>query len=454
MIEFNLSYLARLSLGTLHGHDLRINAVSTDSRNCRGALFIALKGERFDAHDFLEQAIANGAVALGVSQDISADIPVLRTDDTLRLLGLCGRIVRDKSNAVLVSLTGSCGKTTVKELTAAIMSRCGTTVATAGNFNNDVGVPLTLMRLQKDTQYAVIEQGASHPKDIARTCEFVRSNIALINNAGEAHIEGFGSRKGVYLGKSEILEDVFSRGGYGIVPSDSHWYENWISDFATQKSSGKLLSFGTHEQDFVKVSNISSSIDGIACTISAKGEHFDVQLPLIGAHNAFNIAAACALALVAGIPFCALKAGLLSYKPMDGRLNVQRYKDFLLIDDAYNASFNSVEAALKVLKDIKGQRIFIFGDMGELGSQKQALHTEVGELARNSVDEMWCLGELSKFSCKACGVKARHFDSRNELIEQAVHTIKQGTHPCFLIKGSHAMHMDLINKALKDLGEK
>ncbi len=453
MIDFNLSDLKRASGGFLQGNDLRIGAVSTDSRNCRGALFIALKGERFDGHDFIEQAVKNGAVAIGTERDIRSSIPVLHCDDTLRLLGLCGLLVREQSQASLVSLTGSCGKTTVKELTAAIMSQCGSTVATQGNFNNDVGVPLTLLRLERDTRYAVIEQGASHPQDIARTCKFVRSNIALINNAGEAHIEGFGSKKGVYLGKSEILTDVFSRGGVGIVPSDSSWYESWLGDYAEERRQGRLVSFGTHEQDYVRVSDIGLSVDGISLTVTCAGEGFNVALPLIGRHNALNVAAACALALQAGIPFSKLKSGLERYRPMAGRLNVRRYRDFILIDDAYNASFNSVVAALEVLKQLKGRRIFIFGDMGELGCEAENLHRLVGKLACDSVDEMWCVGELTQKSCEECK-QGKHFASRDELIAHALKVAEDGSHPCFLVKGSHAMHMDLINEALKNLGEK
>ena len=462
MIPFQLKSLSELAGGVLKGDDITINAVATDSRKTAGALFIALIGERFDGHDFLEQAIANGATALGVSKDLDSTlvklcqdkhIAVLKCSDTLRLLGLAGKMVRKASKALVVSLTGSCGKTTVKELTALILSRKGKTLATAGNFNNDVGVPLTLLNLEADTEYAVIEQGASHPQDIARTCEFVCSQVALINNAGSAHIEGFGSLEGVYRGKSEILQDVFSSGGIGIVPSDSVWIESWKKDFKDEYEAGRLLTFGTHDNDFVKVSNIKTSLASVSCTIKALDHEFDVKLPLLGAHNAMNAAAACALALKGGADISSLKEGLMSYKPMAGRLCVKQFNGFTLIDDAYNASFNSVIAALDVLSQGQGRRIFIFGDMGELGIEAQSLHEQVGTHAKNCVDELWCLGSLSRYTCQAFGDKAVHFDSHEELIKAALDIVSSSQYASFLVKGSHAMHMDLVNNALIKSGE-
>lgn len=462
MIPFKLRELCASAKGSLSGDDLTVNAVATDSRKTAGALFIALKGERFDGHDFLDKAIAGGAVALGVSREPDKSIldlcsqrhiSVLRCADTLRLLGLSGKIVRDKSRAHVVSLTGSCGKTTVKELTALILSKKGRTLATAGNFNNDIGVPLTLLNLEQDTEFAVIEQGASHPQDIARTCEFVGSEVALINNAGSAHIEGFGSLRGVYLGKSEILQDVFSRGGIGIVPSDSNWIDDWKSDFNSQLREGRLLTFGSSEDDFVTVSGIKTTLDGVSCKIKAQGYEFSVTLPLLGAHNAMNAAAACALALKAGADVSMLKDGLLSYKPMAGRLCVKKFSGFTLIDDAYNASFNSVIAALDVLSQCEGRRVFIFGDMGELGSEAVSLHEKVGVHARHCVDELWCLGSLSEHTCKAFGAGAVHFASHEELIKVALDLASSSSYASFLVKGSHAMHMDLVNNALIKSGE-
>ncbi|MDD6319093.1 MAG: UDP-N-acetylmuramoyl-tripeptide--D-alanyl-D-alanine ligase [Succinatimonas hippei] len=455
MIEFKLSELSSECGGTLGGSDLEVKAVSTDSRSCSGALFVALTGERFDGHDFIKKAVENGAVAVVVSKDIpKCGVSVVKCADTVRALGTCGRLVRMRSKAKVASLTGSCGKTTVKELTAGILSKSGPTIATSGNFNNDIGVPLTLLRLERDTRFAVIEQGASHPHDIERTCEFVKADTALINNAGAAHIEGFGSLRGVYEGKSEILQDVLGRGGIGAVPSDSNWTESWKSDFASAFNDGRLVTFGTHETDLVRVSSIETSQTGISFHIDVPSQNkgFDAALPLLGAHNAMNAAAACALALITGAPYENLKPGLLQGAPMRGRLFMQTHGDLSLIDDAYNASFNAVIAALDVLSNAQGQRIMVFGDMGELGSEALNLHRQVGEHARGRCDLFLCAGPLAKATADAYGDGAEHFGSVDELILRVEKLVSSGGKKCFLVKGSHAMGMDRVNDAVRRAG--
>ena len=453
MIEFTLKELAAASGGSLVGGDAVVKAVSTDSRKCRGALFVALKGEKFDGHDFIGKAVAGGAAAVLSSRPAGdPGVPCVICDDTLRGLGLCGALARSKCKARVASLTGSCGKTTVKELCSAILSQCGSTVATSGNFNNDVGVPLTLLRLEEGTKYAVIEQGASHLGDLARTCQFVKADTALINNAGAAHIEGFGSLRGVYEGKSEILQDVVGRGGIGVVPSDSNWTQQWKSDFASAFAQGRMFTFGTHEGDLARVGGIRASAQGISFSISACGRTFDASLPLLGAHNALNAAAACALALVTGAPFEALRPGLEHGAPMKGRLFLQSHGDVSLIDDAYNASYNAVIAALDVLSGIPGRRIMAFGDMGELGAEALELHAKVGEHARGRCDAFLCAGPLAKAAADAFGPGAEHFDSVEALASRAAALAAEPGRKCFLVKGSHAMGMDRVNEAVRRAG--
>lgn len=449
MIDFDLSEAAELSGGTLTGKDVRISRVSTDSRDCRGALFIALRGEKFDGHDFTGQAEQNGAVALGVSRPCGGTLPRITCPDTLRLLGLCGLICRRCSRAKVLSLTGSCGKTTVKEFCASILARCGRTVATAGNFNNDVGVPLTLLCLERDTEFAVIEQGASHPGDIRRTCEFVQADVALINNAGTAHLSGFGSLEGVYLGKSEILDDVLSRGGMGIVPRESPWYERWQHDYASYFKAGKLFSFGRGPECLVSCGGEHMEEGKLCFELKIPEASFKVRLALPGLHNALNAAAACSLCILAGAPAEALRQGLESAAAIKGRLNFRDLGRLVLIDDTYNASFDAVTAALDLLKAQDGYKIMILGDMGELGADEQRLHAQVGEHARSCVDELLALGPLSVFSCTAAGSCAHHFDSAGELIKYAT-SLAAGRRCVFLVKGSHAMHMEKIGRALED----
>ncbi len=453
VIDFKLSEVASLAFASLIGQDLIISKVSTDSRDCAGALFIALKGEKFDGHDFIDKAVANGAVAVALSTDRPLNVPKVICKDTLRFLGLCGLCVRRKSKAFVVSLTGSCGKTTVKEYTNSILSLKGKSIATNGNFNNDVGVPLTLLRLQEDTDFAVIEQGASHPLDIARTSEFVESKVALINNVGIAHLDGFITQEGIYRGKSEILDNVYARKGIGIVCADSPWYKNWCFDYAQEKTEGRLLSFGFSQDADVRLINLKAALDKLDFDLLIYGQNIHIELPVIGEHNALNAAAAASLAVSAGASLEEIRQGLNQSKNLSGRLSLKDYGNFILIDDAYNASFNAVIAALKTLSLCKGHRVFIFGDMGELGKQASDFHSQVGECAAKYVDEMLCVGPLSSFSVKACGYKAKHFNCHADLVKYAL-GLMNSTYCSFLVKGSHAMHMQTISEEIIAHGDK
>ncbi|MCR5085491.1 MAG: UDP-N-acetylmuramoyl-tripeptide--D-alanyl-D-alanine ligase [Succinivibrionaceae bacterium] len=451
MIDFSLSELARACSGTLSGADLTISRVSTDSRDCQGALFVALAGERRDAHDFIPDALANGAVALGVARG-GGQAPTVTCPDTLRLLGEAGALVRRKSRARVLALTGTCGKTTVKELTLSIMSGVGEAMATAGNFNNDIGVPLTLLRIAPTTEWAIVEQGASHLKDIERTARYVDADVALINNIGEAHIEGFGSREGVFLGKSEILEAVDRRRGVGIVPADSPWLPRWESDFAAMRREGRLLTFGTAEGCFVRVQGIEDSGDDLSFVISSGGESAAVRLGMLGRHNALNAAAACALALAGGAPFAALSPGLARAGSVGGRLHKERLGDLTLIDDAYNASYNSVLAAIDVLSAQPGHRAMVFGDMGELGAEAVRLHEQVGEYARGRVDTLLCVGPLSGHTARAAGGMARHLPDREAALPALRAILAERGNCTVLVKGSHSMGLSQVCEALRAQG--
>ncbi|MGN0902547.1 MAG: UDP-N-acetylmuramoyl-tripeptide--D-alanyl-D-alanine ligase, partial [Succinivibrio sp.] len=382
MISFSLKTLCEFANYTLSGEDKVINLVSSDSRKAEGALFVPLIGERFDGHDFIEKAVAAGAVAVlsqkKLSKDLEAKVSVVYCSDTLKALGYLGYLVRRQCRAKIASLTGSCGKTTVKEFTHSILSQCGKSMCTEGNFNNDVGVPLTLLRLDNSYDYAVVEQGGSHLFDIAHTCEFIKADTAVISNVGSAHIEGFGSLDGVYHGKSEILDDVLSRGGYAAVPSDSPYIARWRSDFAASFKDGHLLSYGSFPQDFVQFSSVVSSQSGIEFDLRVKELTKRVKLNVLGAHNASNAAAAAALALLTGADTDSVFSGLEKTSTLKGRLCIKSYNKFDLIDDAYNASFNAVIAAIDTLSAFNGHRVMIFGDMGELGQDAVKLHEMVG----------------------------------------------------------------------------
>ena len=447
MINFTLKELAQFAKCELVGEDAPVYRVSTNSKDCayKNTLFIALKGERFDAHNFLDDALKNGASYFGVSDSKNVKGSYLLCDDTQRLLGKAGELVRLKTHAKVCSITGSCGKTTVKEMCLSILSNMGKSMATKGNFNNDIGVPLTLLQMDESTDYAVIEQGASHLLDIKRTSEYVKSDACVITNVGAAHIEGFGSYDGVYKGKSEILDDVLSRGGIGIVPSDSKYLDNWLLDYKEYVDSGKLRTFGFKDNSFVTIRDLKESLENTSFTLVTKDFECDIKLNLLGAHNAQNAAAACALCLTMGATKEAIVKGLNDTVTTKGRFHIVDKNDFILIDDAYNASANAVMAAIDTLSKFAGYKIFVFADMGELGSEAVALHQKIGSYAKkNNIDRMLCLGPLSMHTVKAMGNGAMHFANHESLLTFLDSIIDNTTQPVVLVKGSHAMHMEKI----------
>lgn len=477
MIPFKLSELTaadRQGALRLYGQDREIFEVTSDSRKVtdRGCLFVALSGERFDGHAFVAEVIKKGACAVGVSESFYAlhqaelagsGISVVTAPDTLRLWGLCGLACRQHFAGTVVSITGSCGKTTVKEMTAAILRRSGKVLATQANFNNDVGVPLTLLSLQGDERYAVIEQGASHPQDIARTCEFVQAQYCVITNAGHAHIEGFGSAYGVYRGKSEMLDDVLRRGGSAAVPSDSPWAESWQQDYAPYVQAGRLHFFGKAEQNLVSIRDLQSSEDSLTFTLQLRDPArlscitaIEVNLALLGAHNAQNAAAAAALTLLAGARPEDIKAGLESCAPVAGRLKVLRAPGLVVLDDAYNASFDSVLAGLERLHSFKEySRIAVLADMGELGTDSVKLHQAAGKAACSAeLTALLCFGPKSTDTAE-CGPQgcSRHFADKGALCAELTALLdrlrSEHRQAAVLVKGSHSMHMEEVVAALR-----
>ena len=454
--------------------------VVTDSRaDCRGALFIALTGERFDGHRFLQTAASKGAAMLGVSSDWALahgsdiarfnaqGITVSAAPSTLDLLGYCALCVREQCDIPVASLSGSCGKTTVKEMTAAMLGQQGKVLYTQGNFNNDVGVPLTLLNLTADTDYAVIEQGASHLGDLARTCRFVKAQTAVLTNIGQAHIEGFGSEEGVYLGKSELIQDVLSRGGRAAVPGDGPWTFRFAVDFASYIKQGRLVFFSGSGADseallpglplITSAKVISSGPAGIRFNLTCHEQHMtqEVTLSMLGEHNAANAAAAAALALLTGAQVQSVYAGLKQCRSLAGRLNLKQLGAVTLIDDAYNASFNAVTAGLNTLGSFKDCcRIAVLGDMGELGSAAESLHAEVGTAAQGQADALFTLGPLTRATAESYGSSGFncHAGSHEKLaamLEQFIaQKLRAGQRVCVLVKGSHAMQMQRVNDFL------
>ncbi|MFT2929705.1 UDP-N-acetylmuramoyl-tripeptide--D-alanyl-D-alanine ligase [Enterobacter sp. HK-058-C-ECC] len=450
MISLSLSQAAAVLHGDLHGQDLTIDAVTTDTRKVTtGCLFVALKGERFDAHDFAEQAKDNGAGALLVSRKLDIDLPQVVVKDTRLAFGELAAWVRQQVPARVVALTGSSGKTSVKEMTAAILSQCGNTLYTAGNLNNDIGVPMTLLRLTKEHEYAVIELGANHQGEIAWTVSLTRPEAALVNNLAAAHLEGFGSLEGVAKAKGEIYTGL-PENGIAILNADNNDWLNWQSIIGARKTW--RFSPNAANSDFA-ATNIHVTSHGTEFTLTTPTGGLEVLLPLPGRHNIANALAAAALSTAVGASHEAIKAGLANLKAVPGRLfPIQLSENKLLLDDSYNANVGSMTAAVQVLSEMPGFRIMVVGDMAELGDESEACHTQVGEAAKAAgLDCVLSAGKLSQAISQASGV-GEHFADKAALIERLKALMTEKQIVTVLVKGSRSAAMEEVVHALQENG--
>ncbi|WP_168416057.1 UDP-N-acetylmuramoyl-tripeptide--D-alanyl-D-alanine ligase [Erwinia amylovora] len=450
MISVTLQQVAQLTGGTLHGDDRAIADVTTDTRKAaEGSLFIALKGERFDAHDFVADAITAGCSALLVSKRLPVELPQVVVADTRIALGQLAAWVRQQSNARVVALTGSSGKTSVKEMTAAILRECGETLYTTGNFNNDIGVPLTLLRLKPEHRYAVIELGANHQGEIAYTSGLVRPESALVNNLAAAHLEGFGSLAGVAKAKGEIFSGL-PLNGTAILNSDSNDWPHWQQ--ALHAKTVWRFSPEQADSDFY-AANVTISAQGTHFTLHSPQGDVDVILPLPGRHNIANALAASALALSVGAPLSAVCQGLSTLKAVPGRLfPLALSADKLLLDDSYNANVGSMTAAAQVLAGMPGYRVMIVGDMAEMGAEAAECHRQVGNAIRHAgIDKVLSTGSLSHGISDASGV-GEHFSDKAALGARALELLAQHQQITLLVKGSRSASMEQVVQILQEKG--
>ena len=456
MIPLSLQEIAKALSGQLLGDDRTISAVSSDSRQIPAdSLFVALQGERFDGHTFCAQAVADGAVALLVSEPLPLTCPQVVVPDTRYALGLLGALVRTRVSPKVIAITGSCGKTTVKEMCASILSQCGTVLATQGNLNNEIGVPLTLLRLTPEHQFAVLELGANHPGEIAWTTSLAKPDVALINNVAAAHLEGFGSLQGVALAKSEIFTGLGEH-GVAVVNADSEFYSHWRSDLEPN-----LISFGLDNRraDVLAHDIVRDEQGGHSFTLVTPLGEIDVHLPLPGRHNIGNALAAAAaiLALAAatrplGISLPIIKQGLEGMQPVKGRLCVQQLPGVTLIDDTYNASVESVLAAIDTLAAMPGHRVLVFGDMGELGAEAEAQHRRVGKHALAAgLDGLYTVGALAALSSEEA--HGQHFADKPSLFAALGELLQQQEQVTLLAKGARSSRMEEVIAFVKNFKE-
>lgn len=426
--------------------DVRFSGVSIDSRAIQaGQLFVALTGPRFDGHDYLNEVAGKGAVAALVEREVpDSTLPQLLVKDTRLALGQLGALNRGAFTQPVAAVTGSSGKTTVKEMLASILRTRGPVLATRGNLNNDLGAPLTLLELASEHTAAVIELGASRIGEIAYTVAMTRPHVAIINNAGTAHVGEFGGPEKIVEAKGEILEGLDSA-GIAVLNLDDKAFPIW----KTRAAGRQVLSFALDNSaaDF-HASDIGRDARGCPSFTMHSPKGVDrVQLNLLGTHNVANALAAAAAAHAMGVSLFGIVTGLNAVQPVKGRTVAQLSKNGMrVIDDTYNANPTSMCAAVDILAGFSGRTVLVLGDIGELGEWAEQGHREVGAYAAGKVSALYAVGPMMAHAVAAFGEHARHFASQADLI--AALDVEQDPNTTILIKGSRSAVMENIVAAL------
>ncbi|MHB0973005.1 MAG: UDP-N-acetylmuramoyl-tripeptide--D-alanyl-D-alanine ligase [Thiobacillus sp.] len=432
------------------GPDADVVRVSTDSRSIRpGDLFIALRGERFDGGNFAAQALQQGAAGVVLDRTQAPGIATaLRVDDTRLALGRLGAAWRQRFAIPVVAVTGSNGKTTVKEMLAAILRvEAGSDDAvlrTEGNLNNDIGLPLMLLRLRETHQFAVLEMGMNHAGEIDYLSRLARPGVAVVNNALSAHIGFLGSIENIARAKGEIFNGLSDAGIAVFNADDPH---AWLWREANTRRC--VIDFGLRQPAAVRGHFLPAGF-GSALTLALPGATLDIALQVPGEHNAMNALAAAAAAFALDVSHRSIVAGLAGFTGVKGRLQRKpALHGSTFIDDTYNANPDSVKAALAVLAQQTGRKVLVLGDMGELGSDAAAMHREIGLAARAAgVDRLLALGELSQETVGAFGAGAMHFERIEELLAELENELAPDT--TVLVKGSRFMQMERVVKSFTE----
>ncbi|MDG2939463.1 UDP-N-acetylmuramoyl-tripeptide--D-alanyl-D-alanine ligase [Bisgaard Taxon 10/6] len=476
MIRLQTKKLAEILNGRLIGDgNAVVEAVSTDTRQpTQKGLFFALKGEKFDAHDYLPSAVEQGNAAVVVEHACEIDVPQIVVADTRLALGRLAQWLKAELKPLTVAMTGSSGKTTVKEMTASILQRTARKSAvknrevffndnggheqtdsadavlfTQGNFNNDIGVPLTLLRLEPKHRFAVIELGANHAGEIDYTTKLVRPDVALINNIAPAHLEGFGSLDGVARAKGEIYRGL-AEDGIAVVNLDCHYLPLWGKEIGGRQV--RSFSVANDRADYW-ADNVRMTESGSAFTLHSPAGSIDINLPYLGAHNIGNALAATALAMSVGAELADVKAGLEQRSLVKGRLfPIEPCKNLLLLDDTYNANVDSLKSAIDVLKNYKAFRILAVGDMAELGENSRECHQQVADYAKAAnLDCVASFGRKSAVIAQAC--RGIHFTDKtgmaHYLAELIDDKLKNNQQVVVLAKGSRSQKMEDVIAILK-----
>lgn len=427
--------------------DTEFNSVSIDSRKtAQGDLFVALVGERLDAHNYLDQIVGKAGAAVVSKLDKQLPLTQWVVEDTTVALGQLAQLQREKFTGTLVAVTGSTGKTSVKELIASILGQLGSVHFTKGNFNNHIGVPLTLLSMESDADFAVIEMGASGGGEIGYLCNIAKPHIALINNVQLAHIEGFGSIEGVATAKGEIYSGL-QESGTAVLNLDESWVDQWRDLIGSRDSVSFSIDNSAADISAADIEVLDSGCCKFKLKTALGTQSVTLNIP--GRHSVNNALAAAACAVAAGANLEQIVTGLQLAASPSRRLQVKNLSGgAVVIDDSYNASPASMRAAIDVLAASAGQKILVLGDMAELGADKQELHRQVGDYAKNAgIDQLYTLGCLTALTSQAFG-GGKHFEDFDLLKESLCREVDSENDKrsdlTILVKGSRSSQMDLV----------
>jgi len=453
MITRDLATFAATTHGTLHGANTTFGRVNSDSRSLeRGALFVALTGERFDGHDFVRAAADLGAAGAIVSRRVDCELPQVLVPDTLAALTDFARAWRRSFRGPVVGITGSNGKTTVKEMTGAILAQLGPCLVTQGNLNNHIGVPLTLCRLEDAHRSAVVEMGANHQREIAHLASIGEPDVGMVINAGPAHLEGFGGIDGVAKGKGEMFEAI-GPSGTAVINADDRYAGFW---HGLARRAGRIVTFGMREKADVMAANVRGDLGAegfvTAFELTTPAGDCRIELALAGEHNVMNALAATAAAMAAGADLGAVERGLRTMRPVSGRLEIkQALRGARLIDDAYNANPGSLRVGLGALATIPGERWLVLGEMAELGEEGPQLHAEMGAYAREcGVTRLLAVGTGSRPAVETFGVGASWFAKADDVVATLLPELREGV--TIYVKGSRVNRLERVIAALLPAG--
>jgi UDP-N-acetylmuramoyl-tripeptide--D-alanyl-D-alanine ligase len=446
-VNWLLSQVAAAVAGRLQGPDIAMNGISTDTRCVKaGQLFVALSGERFDAHDFLDLAVSSGAAGLLVSDStkVPEGISAVLVDDTRLALGRLAAAWRAQFKLPVIAVTGSNGKTTTKEMIASILGAAfgGAVLATQGNLNNDIGLPLTLLGMRPEHRAAVIEMGMNHPGEIGYLTRIGAPTVALVTNAQRAHLEGMGDLDEVAREKGSIFSGL-AADGVAVINADDAYANFWCQQVGPLKIMTFALDHAADVRGYVRQHGLEIVLD-----LKAADGEASIALAIPGRHNARNALAAATACLAAGLPLSAIVAGLSAFSGVKGRLQLRVGKrGAQILDDTYNANPDSVRAGIDVLAATVGRKLLVLGDMGEIGEASSQYHDEIGGYAKSQgIDRLFALGEASRQAVRNFGEGARHYCQLEKLI--AAVDKELGPETTVLVKGSRFMKMERVADAL------